>query len=82
MPTFLRFGPYRVVIYPNDHRPAHVHVIGNGGEAVFNLQCPAGPPVLREFMGLADKELNRIAAQLQAELAMLCDAWRTIHVHF
>lgn len=26
----------RVAIYPNDHRPAHVHVIGDG-EAVFVL---------------------------------------------
>ncbi|WHZ20694.1 MAG: hypothetical protein OJF55_002843 [Rhodanobacteraceae bacterium] len=28
MPTILRLGGLRVVIYPNDHRPAHVHVIG------------------------------------------------------
>jgi len=38
----------RVVVYPNDHRPAHVHVIGRGCEAVFNLNCPAGPVELRE----------------------------------
>lgn len=82
MPTVLRFGPYRVVIYPNDHRPAHVHVIGAGCEAVFNLHCPEGPPELRESMGLSAKELSRIAEQLQAELVMLCHSWRTIHVHF
>jgi hypothetical protein len=28
VPTVLRFDGFRVVIYPNDHRPAHVHVIG------------------------------------------------------
>ena len=32
-----------VVIYPNDHRPAHIHAVGRGFEAVFNLTCPAGP---------------------------------------
>ena len=37
MPTVLIIGGWRVVIYPNDHRPAHVHVIGGGCEAVFNL---------------------------------------------
>jgi hypothetical protein len=37
----------RVVIYFNDHRPAHVHVIGDGCEAVFRLNCPTGPPELR-----------------------------------
>ena len=47
MPTVLRFDGLRVVIYPDDHRPAHVHVIGAGGEAVFILNCPEGPPELR-----------------------------------
>jgi len=32
MPTVLRFEGLRVVIYPNDHRPAHVHVIGRGAK--------------------------------------------------
>jgi hypothetical protein len=48
MPTILRFNGLRVVVYPNDHRPAHVHVIGAGCEAVFNLNCPDGRLELRE----------------------------------
>jgi len=48
MPTILRFGGLRVVIYPNDHAPGHVHVIGADCEAVFELHCPAGPVTLRE----------------------------------
>ena len=79
MPTLFRFGSYRVVIYPNDHRPAHVHVVGNGGEAVFNLHCRAGPPELRECVGLATQELRRIAVRLLGELNGLCDAWEAIH---
>jgi hypothetical protein len=39
--TVLRIGNLPVVIYPNDHRPAHVHVIGADGEAVFVLSCAA-----------------------------------------
>jgi len=35
--------------------------------------------VLRESMGLAVREINRMAALLQAELAMLCHSWRIIH---
>jgi hypothetical protein len=61
MPTVLRIGGLRVVIYPNDHRPAHVHVIGNGCEATFFLNCPDGPPELRENFGFKLAELNRIA---------------------
>ena len=79
MPTVLRFGAYRVAIYTNDHRPAHAHVVGPGCEAVFHLHCPDGPPELRESMGLAVQELNRIAAHVHAELAMLCRTWRMIH---
>lgn len=48
MPTVLRLDGLRVAIYPNDHRPAHVHVLGPGSEAVFVLNCPEGPPELRE----------------------------------
>jgi len=44
MPTVDKIGSLRVVIYPNDHRPAHVHVIGKDCEAVFKLNCPEGPP--------------------------------------
>jgi Domain of unknown function (DUF4160) len=44
MPSVDVIDGLRVVIYPNDHRPAHVHVIGSGCEAVFNLHCPEGPP--------------------------------------
>jgi len=53
MPSVLRIGGLRVVIFPNDHRPAHVHVIGAEGEAVFILHCPNGPPALRESYGLS-----------------------------
>ena len=51
MPTVLRFEGLRVVIYPNDHRPAHVHVIGSRPEAVFDLNCPNGPPDLAALCG-------------------------------
>ena len=79
MPTILRFAGLRVVIYPNDHRPAHVHVIGRGSEAVFNLHCPSGPPELRENYGFSTKALSRIAAALTANLADACREWETIH---
>jgi hypothetical protein len=79
MPTVFRFGGLRVVIYPNDHRPAHVHVKGAAGEAVFVLHCPGGPPTLRESFGFNRPELSRIADELAGALASLCAEWRTIH---
>lgn len=79
MPTVKRIGSLRVVIYPNDHRPAHVHVIGNGSEAVFHLRCPAGPIELRENFGFPAQELGGIRSALVADLAYLCNEWRKIH---
>lgn len=79
MPTVLTIGGLRVTIYPNDHRPAHVHVIGNGCEAVFRLHCPKGPPDLRENYGFTLNELAKIATVLAAHLTALCDEWRRIH---
>lgn len=79
MPTVLTIFGLRVVIYPNDHRPAHVHVIGNGCEAVFNLCCPAGMPELRENYGFSRKDLVKIADELDSNLELLCKRWREIH---
>lgn len=75
----MRIGSLRVVIYPNDHRPAHVHVIGNGCEAVFYLNCPAGPVTLRENMGFTRSEIARIEDALNPAVPYLCKRWEEIH---
>ncbi|WP_082814714.1 DUF4160 domain-containing protein [Collimonas fungivorans] len=82
MPTVLAILGLRVTIYPNDHRPAHVHIIGHGCEAVFNLHCPDGPAELRENYEFSQRELNKIASGLNACLAALCDRWSQIHGHY
>ncbi len=79
MPTVLRFEGLRVVVYPNDHRPAHVHVIGAGCEAVFNLNCPAGPAEIRENYGFSARAIPRIERVLKRHLTALCCAWEKIH---
>jgi hypothetical protein len=79
MPTVMRIGGLRVVIWPNDHRPAHVHAKEANGEAVFNLHCPGGPLELRESFGFRLSELNSIEEALTAQLAILCAEWSKIH---
>jgi hypothetical protein len=79
MPTILRIGGLRVVIYPNDHRPEHVHVIGAGAEAVFELHCPDGAVTLRESYGFTTRQLRRLIDELTAVLSTLCNAWKEIH---
>lgn len=79
MPTILTFLGCRITIYPNDHRPAHVHVIGRGCEAVFKLHCPNGKPELRENYGFSKKELSQIVEYLTEQHVHLCDQWRKLH---
>jgi hypothetical protein len=79
MPTILRLDGMRVVIYPSDHRPEHVHVIGPEVEAVFELRCPTGPVALRESYGFATAQLRRVMNDLNTALLTLCSAWESIH---
>jgi hypothetical protein len=79
VPTVLRIDGLLVVIYPNDNRPAHVHVIGAGKEALFFLNCPNGPPQLRENFRFSSSELSRIQEKLAPRAAELCTAWKEIH---
>jgi hypothetical protein len=79
MPTVLRFGAFRAMIYVNDHRPPHVHVLGRGCQAVFNLNCPAGPVELRAEKGLSIAGVHAIKRELSANLRTLCEAWEEIH---
>jgi hypothetical protein len=48
MPTIIREEGFRIVIYPNDHLPAHVHVIKSDGEIRIELgtEKPLTPPSL------------------------------------
>ena len=79
MPTVLRIGGLRVVVYPNDHRPAHVQVIGQGHEAVFELNGSKDAVTLRENYGFVRRELNRIERVLVTNLELLLEEWEGIH---
>jgi hypothetical protein len=79
MPTVLRHAGFRFVIFPADHRPVHVHIVGHGGEAVFNLRCPKGPPELRETYGLSKSDIADLRKVVARRLQMLCEAWESIH---
>lgn len=67
------------MVYPNDHRPAHVHVIGRGCEAVFDLNCPGGPAQVREVYGFSVRETKQNAGVLTKRLTELCPEWEAIH---
>ncbi|MGA3040662.1 MAG: DUF4160 domain-containing protein [Bryobacteraceae bacterium] len=53
--------------------------LGGGSEAVFNLNCPAGPVQVRENFGFSRREIRHILAVLADRLVELCRAWEQIH---
>lgn len=79
MPTVLWIGKLRVVVYPNDHRPAHVHVIGQGHESVWELNRGLRAVTRRENYGFPARVLARIARALEANRTDLLAAWERIH---
>jgi hypothetical protein len=76
--TVLRINGLRVVIYSNDHRPPHVHVLGPNAEAVFQLSQVHEPKLVSSF-GFSGAKLNFVAEQLNAHAAWLFEAWAAIH---
>ena len=75
MPTILRIEGLRFVIYPNDHPPAHVHVIGPDWEVVINL---IGLEV-REVINGGEREARRALQFVSKNRLELLVAWRGFH---
>ncbi|MCJ2059837.1 DUF4160 domain-containing protein [Methylobacterium sp. J-048] len=73
--TSVELPGLRVSFYSNDHEPRHVHVTDGANVAVFVLNCPDGPPTLRENHGFALHRVNRIRKALAEVIPTLCDDW-------
>jgi hypothetical protein len=72
---------WRIVIYPNDHRPPHVHVVGTEEHARFELLCDLGQVRLLSNIGFTHGQLEHIAAYLVKHWQHLCKEWGRIHGH-
>jgi Domain of unknown function (DUF4160) len=80
MPSVLpSFRGWRVVIYTNDHRPPHVHVIGSSEHARFELLCDLGQLRLMSNIRFTLAQLQQIAKVLTKHLQHLCQEWTRIH---
>jgi hypothetical protein len=79
MPTVFGVGAYRVVVYTNDHGPAHVHAVGPEGVARFSLGDAPGDVRLMEVDGIPKKDLKIIATKIIDRHEACLDMWRSIH---
>ncbi|MEZ7957150.1 MAG: DUF4160 domain-containing protein [Rubritalea sp.] len=72
MPTVFRKGGFRFFFYSNDHRPIHVHVRYQSGEAVFEIEDGI---ILRESHGIKMKELSKAEELADAHKELIIEKW-------
>lgn len=70
-PTLLNERGYRVVMYLNDHAPAHVHVKKDRNEARVQLE----PVQIMDNWGYNPREISAIVEIIEQHQAFLLDVW-------
>jgi hypothetical protein len=78
MVTVHRAHGLRVVIFVDDHEPAHVHVFGDG-EVKINLAGNGGDPELIFANGMSRAEIRRAMGVVREQQAYLLRRWSEIH---
>ena len=78
MVTVLRADGLRLVIFVNDHLPAHVHVFGDG-EAKIDLLGADGTPVLIWADGMSRGDIRRAMRLVVEQRTFLLARWEEIH---
>jgi hypothetical protein len=70
-PTVFSVRKYRIVVYPKDHDPPHVHIVGPDAYAKFDIEtldCIV-------CQGFTLKTLNRFRKLLHERKQTLLEAW-------
>jgi hypothetical protein len=78
MVTVARGLGLRVVIFVDDHLPAHVHVFGDG-EAKINLAGADGEAELVWAVGMKAGDVRRAMRLVAGQRSALLARWEEIH---
>lgn len=78
MVTIRRALGLGVVIFVDDHEPAHVHIFGDG-EAKISLAGADGEPELVWAVGMKRGELRRAMVLIKEHHREFTATWRKIH---
>jgi hypothetical protein len=79
MPTVLVVDAYRVMIYTNDHAPAHVHVFRGREEVVIILATASDPMAVREVRRMTIAHVRAAYRIVADNHALLLNAWKEMH---
>lgn len=75
MPTIMIFKSIKILIYFNDHTPAHIHAVKDGAEAKVNLEdCKCF-----YARGFSSKAVKRIEQFVEENKDFLLETWRDYH---
>ena len=75
MVTVHRAYGFRFALYTNDHDPAHVHLLGHGGEAKVMLD----PVSVVWAIGIPRAELRRLLHEVSSQQGLLMLKWKELH---
>ena len=78
MVTVFRAHGLRVIIFVDDHQPAHVHVFGDG-QAKINLLGADSAPELIWAAGMNSSEVRRAMRIVVEQQVLLLSRWEDIH---
>jgi len=71
MPTVFYIGAVKIKIFPHDHRPPHIHAIGPGCEAKFEIETCA----CYFSKGFSLRDLKKIQQLISDKNDSLMEAW-------
>jgi Domain of unknown function (DUF4160) len=76
MPTIINKNGFKIVIWPNDHLPPHVHVFRNNAEVKISL---IEPSVFNVEGKIINKDLAKALSLVIEHQAELLEKWKEIH---
>jgi hypothetical protein len=79
MPRVLTQGGFRVMIFLNDHAPAHVHVFDADGQVIINLGGEDEGPSVRENREMRIRNARRALRLVEDHQVVLLAEWRRWH---
>ena len=76
MPTVIKQDGFRIVIWPNDHLPPHVHVFKGDSEVKIAL---VEPKVFNIEGKISNKDISKSLSLVIEYQVKLLEKWREIH---
>ena len=76
MPTIIKQDGFRIVIWPNDHLPPHVHVFKSDAEVKIEL---VEPRVFNVEGKISNRDLAKALNLVIEHQVELLEKWKEIH---